>query len=211
VTPVYIPHFNAMDDETEIRRLVATVGTAQVITVGADGYPRATLLPVLWHGDRVIAHMARANEHWREIAPGSPALLVCSGVEAYVSPSWYASKREHGKVVPTWNYSAVHLSGRATVHDDPEWVRAAVTELTGEHEHGREHPWAVSDAPEKYVEGQLRAIVGIEVAVERVEGKAKLSQNRSEADQDGVIAGLRAEPGDQAHAVAAEMARVLHR
>ena len=215
---MYVPHFNAMDDEAEIRRLVGIVATAQLVTVGADGYPRATLLPVMWHGDRVIAHMARANEHWREIPAGAPALLVCSGADAYVSPSWYASKQEHGKVVPTWNYSAVHLSGRATVHDDPHWVRAAVTELTAEHEHAREHPWSVTDAPEKYLEGQLRAIVGIEFAVERVEGKAKLSQNRSEADRTGVIAGLRAEPADRAggahgdaHAVAADMARVLHR
>lgn len=208
---MYVPHFNAMDDEAEMRHLVATVATAQLVTVGPDGFPRATLLPVLWHGERVIAHMARANEHWGTIAPDSPVLLVCSGADAYISPSWYASKQEHGKVVPTWNYSAVQLSGRVTVHDDPAWVRQAVTELTNEHEHTREHPWAVSDAPDKYIEGQLRAIVGIDVVVERVEGKAKLSQNRSEADQDGVIAGLRAERGDQAHAVAAEMSRVLHR
>ncbi len=206
---MYVPHFNAMTDESEARRLVDTVGTAQLITVGADGYPLATLLPVLWRGGRVIAHMARANEHWRSIVPDSAVLLVCSGADAYISPSWYAAKREHGKVVPTWNYSAVHLSGRVTVHDDPEWVRHAVTELTDQHEHARDHPWAVTDAPEKYVEGQLRAIVGIDIVVERVEGKAKLSQNRSEADQDGVIAGLRAEPGDGAHAVAAEMTRVL--
>jgi transcriptional regulator len=208
---MYIPHFNAMDDDAEIRRLVADVGTAQLVTVAADGYPLATLLPVLWHGDRVIAHMARANEHWRAISAGAPGLLICTSAQAYISPSWYASKQEHGKVVPTWNYSAVHLSGRVTVHDDPEWVRDAVTELTNTHEQGREHPWAVSDAPEKYVAGQLRAIVGIEVAVQRVEGKAKLSQNRPEADQDGAIAGLRAEPGAQAHAVADDMVRVLHR
>ena len=206
---MYVPHFNAMSDEDELRRLVAAVSTGQLITVGTDGYPSATLLPVLWHGDRVIAHMARANEHWRTIAPDSPALVVCTGADAYISPSWYASKREHGKVVPTWNYSAVHLTGRVTVHDDPEWVRGAVTELTHEHEDARTHPWAVSDAPDKYVEGQLRAIVGIEIMLERVEGKAKLSQNRSEADQDGVITGLRAEPGAGAHAVADEMSRVL--
>jgi transcriptional regulator len=180
-----------------------------LITVGADSYPAATLLPVLWRGDRVIAHMARANEHWRSIAPGSPALLVSTGADAYVSPSWYASKAEHGKVVPTWNYSAVHLTGRVTVHDDPAWVRDAVTELTETHEQPRPHPWAVSDAPEKYVAGQLRAIVGLEVVIERVEGKAKLSQNRSADDQDGVIVGLRAEDDARAVAVAADMERVL--
>lgn len=208
---MYVPHFNAVEDESEIRRMVAAVGTAQLITVGGHGYPAATLLPVLWHGDRVIAHMARANDHWRSITPGSAALLVCTGADAYVSPSWYASKAEHGRVVPTWNYSAVHLSGRVTVHDDPDWVRAAVTALTETHEQPRPHPWAVSDAPEKYLAGQLRAIVGLEVTVERVEGKAKLSQNRSEADQDGVLAGLRAEGGARGTAVAADMERALRR
>jgi transcriptional regulator len=205
---VYVPHFNAVSDEAELRRMVAGVAAAQLITVAADGYPAATLLPILWQGDRVIAHMARANEHWRSITPAAAALLVCTGADAYVSPSWYASKAEHGKVVPTWNYSAVHLTGRATVHDDPDWVRRAVTELTETHEQPRAHPWSVSDAPEKYVAGQLRAIVGIEVLIERVEGKAKLSQNRSEADQDGVIEGLRGEDA-KAAAVAADMQRVL--
>lgn len=206
---MYVPHFNAVDDPDEIRRMVAAVAAAQLITVDADGYPAATLLPVLWHGDRVIAHMARANDHWRGIAPDSPALLVCAGDDAYVSPNWYASKAEHGRVVPTWNYSAVHLRGRVTVHDDAEWVRAAVTALTEEHEQSRPSPWAVTDAPEPYVEGQLRAIVGLEFAVEQVTGKAKLSQNRSETDQRGVVAGLRGEGTRRAEAVAADMERVL--
>jgi transcriptional regulator len=206
---VYLPHFNAVADEVELRRIVAAAATAQLITVGPDGYPRATLLPVLWHGERVIAHMARANEHWRVIEPGSPALLVCTGPDAYVSPSWYASKAEHGKVVPTWNYSMVQLTGRASVHDDPAWVREAVTTLTETHESGRAHPWAVSDAPDAYVAGQMRAIVGIEFCVERVEGKAKLSQNRSDADRTGVIEGLRADGTAFERAVADDMEREL--
>lgn len=205
---VYVPHFNAVADEAEIRRMVAIVGAAQLITVTADGYPAATLLPVLWQGGRVIAHMARANDHWRSIEPDSPALLVCTGDDAYVSPSWYASKAAHGRVVPTWNYSAVHLTGRVSVRDDPDWVRHAVTELTDAHEQPRERPWSVADAPERYVAGQLRAIVGLEMIVERVEGKAKLSQNRSEADQDGVIAGLRAEDQARAAGVADDMERL---
>lgn len=204
-----MPHFNAVADEAEIRRMVADVAAAQLITIGTDGYPAATLLPVLWQGERVIAHMARANDHWRSIEPGSAALVVCTGADAYVSPSWYASKSEHGRVVPTWNYSAVHLTGRVTVHDDPDWVRDAVTELTDTHERSRAHPWSVTDASEQYVAGQLRAIVGIEMIVERVEGKAKLSQNRSAADQDGVIAGLRAEVQARASVVADDMSRVL--
>jgi len=170
------------------------------VTNGVDGPPSATYLPVLWREDRVIAHFAKANPHWREIGSGSPALVVVTGPDAYVSPSWYAAKAEHGKVVPTWNYSAVHLSVTAFVHEDPEWLRMAVEELTHEHEGTREEPWHVTDAPAAYVEGQLRGIVGVELTVAKVEGKAKLSQNRSRSDREGVVAGLRrsSRPGEQA-------------
>jgi transcriptional regulator len=194
---VYIPHFNAMA-EGEVHAFVESIGSAEIVTVGEGGVPQATLLPILWSADggTVIAHMARANVHWREIEPDSPCLAIVSGPQAYISPSWYAAKAEHGRVVPTWNYSAVHLTGTITVHDDPEWVRSAVTDLTDRHEQTRKSPWAVTDAPEKYVAGQLKAIVGLEMTVERVEAKAKLSQNRSDADQAGVIVGLRAEGGN---------------
>jgi len=168
-----------------------------LVTTGRDGYPLATLLPVLWHGDVVVAHMARANPHWKQIEADTPVLLICGGPQAYISPTWYAAKAEHGRVVPTWNYSTVHLSGRAQVHEDPAWLREAVTLLTDRHEGGREPRWRVTDAPEDYVTGQLRGIVGIEIRVEKVEAKAKLSQNRSEADRRGVVAGLRADdPSD---------------
>jgi transcriptional regulator len=134
---------------------------------------------------------------------------VVAGADAYVSPGWYASKAEHGRVVPTWNYSEVQLRGAVTVHDDPDWVLDVVTRLTERHESGREQPWAVSDAPAKYVRGRLRAIVGIEVVVESVEGKAKLSQNRSDADREGAIEVLRAQGDAVAHLVADEMERAL--
>jgi transcriptional regulator len=205
---MYVPRFNAMDDADEIRRLVADVGSAQLVTVGDDGYPVATLLPVLWDGDRLVFHLARANQHWRSIRPGAPALAVVTGPEAYVSPAWYASKTEHGRVVPTWNYSAVHFTGRVQVHDDPDWLRDAVTSLTDTHERGRADRWAVDDAPSRYVDKQLQAIVGVEFAIERVEGKAKLSQNRDDADVAGVIAGLRAEGGPRERQVADAMARL---
>jgi transcriptional regulator len=202
---VYIPHFNVMD-EGAVRAFVESIGSAEIVTVGKDGVPLATLLPILWStdGSTIIAHMARANAHWREIEPGSSCLAIVAGSQAYISPSWYAAKAEHGRVVPTWNYSAVHLTGTITVHDDPDWVRRAVSDLTDHHEQPRTEPWAVTDAPEKYVSGQLKAIVGLEMAVNRVEAKAKLSQNRSEADQAGVVAGLRAESGDPAVADAME-------
>jgi transcriptional regulator len=199
---VYVPHFNALEDLPEIQALVSAVGSAQLVTTGPDGYPLASFLPVIWEpgadtGGRLVMHMARANQHWKSIEPDAPCLAVVTGPEAYVSPAWYAAKAEHGKVVPTWNYSAVHFTGRVTVVHDPEWLLEAVSRLTGLHESRREQAghqgWSVSDAPERYVTGQLRAIVGIQVEVERVEAKAKLSQNRSEEDRTGVVAGLREE------------------
>jgi transcriptional regulator len=194
-----------MEDGGEIRRLVTAVGSAQLITVSEDGYPAATLLPVLWDDDRLVFHMARANPHWRSIRPGAPALAVVTGPDAYVSPAWYASKAEHGRVVPTWNYSAVHFTGRVEVHEDPDWLIDAVARLTDTHERHRTEPWSVADAPERYIDKQLRAIVGVEFAIEQVEGKAKLSQNRDDADVDGAIAGLRREGGAREHQVADAM------
>ena len=189
---MYVPHHFALEDLDEIRSLVRVVHVGQLVTVGPDGVPDATLLPVLWEGDEVVVHLARANEHWRRITDGSPGLVVVTGPDSYITPRWYASKREHGRVVPTWNYSVVQLSGPVTVHDSPEWLREAVTRLTTRHE-GRTaegEPWHVDDAPERFVAGQLKAIVGVSLAVTRMEAKAKLSQNRSAEDQAGVVEGL---------------------
>jgi transcriptional regulator len=138
--------------------------------------------------------MARANPHWKSI-DAEPALAMVTGTQAYVSPSWYPSKAESGRVVPTWNYSAVHFTGHLRVHQDPEWVRDAVTRLTDLHEQHRDPAWSITDAPEPFIEQQLRAIVGIEMTIESVQAKAKLSQNRSQADQAGVIQGLRRDGG----------------
>ncbi|UJP39743.1 FMN-binding negative transcriptional regulator [Cellulomonas palmilytica] len=205
---MYVPVFNAIDDDAA-RTLVGAVGSAELVTTGADGFPVATLLPVLWEGDRLVAHLARGNPQWREIAErgddGAPALAIVAAHQAYVSPAWYASKAEHGRVVPTWNYSAVHLSGRVRVHDDPDWLRGVLTRLTDAHESHRAQRWRVSDAPEVFVTKQLRAIVGVELLVERVEGKAKLSQNRSPADRAGVVAGLLDEAVPGARVVAEAM------
>jgi transcriptional regulator len=192
---LYVPRFNAMDPD-DIRPFVHAVGTAQLVTVGEDGTPDATFLPVLWEGDRLVGHLARANAHWRRIVDGSPGLAIVTGADTYVSPSWYATKAEHGKVVPTWNYSVVHLRGAVTVHDDPAWVRGLVTRLTDRHEQPRAEPWAVTDAPADYVDKNLRPIVGVELVVASVEAKAKLSQNRSDADRAGVAAGLAADGRD---------------
>jgi transcriptional regulator len=194
---MYVPRFNAMDDADEIRDLVRTVGSAELVTVGPDGFPNATLLPVIWEGDRLLFHMARANSQWTTLEAGNPALAIVTAAQAYISPSWYPSKNEHGRVVPTWNYSAVHFTGRVEAHQDAGWLLDAVTHLTDLHERNREEPWAVTDAPARYIEKQLRAIVGIEMSIEKVEAKAKLSQNRSEEDRNGVIEGLRREGGSR--------------
>ena len=197
---LYVPRHFALPEpqDDEVRALVRAVHVGQLVTVGPHGVPDATLLPVLWEGDEVVVHLARANEHWRRITDGSPGLLVVTGPDAYVTPRWYASKQEHGRVVPTWNYSVVHLRGPVTVHDDAGWLREAVTRLTTRHEERTAEDgigWAVDDAPETFVEGQLRAIVGVSMRVDQVEAKVKQSQNRSPEDRRGVEAGLR-ETGD---------------
>lgn len=206
---MYTPTFNRAEDEAGLRTFVAHARTGWLVTNGKDAAPCATYLPVLWRDDRVIAHFARANPHWREISPDTQTLVIVTGPEAYVSPSWYATKAEHGKVVPTWNYSAVHLTGLARVHEETEWLRMAVEELTNEHEQRREEPWHVTDAPSSYVDGQLRGIVGVEVTVTRVEGKTKLSQNRSRADREGVVEGLRESGRPDEQGVAEEMAMAV--
>jgi len=206
---MYTPPFNAVEDEQAIRAFVAATNVGWLVTVGRDGAPQATLLPVMWSGDTVVAHLAKANSHWREIGDGTAGLLICTGPDAYISPSWYAAKAEHGRVVPTWNYTAVHLSGPVRVHTDREWLREAVTSLTDVHEGERADRWHVTDAPEHYVDGQLGGIIGVELTVTRVEAKAKLSQNRSDADRRGAIAGLAAEGTPRAEAVAGDMSRAL--
>ena len=177
----------------------------------------STLLPVIWdrpdEGEtgfgRLLGHIAIANDQWKTALPGAQALAIVHGPQAYISPSWYESKARHGRVVPTWNYEAVHLTGTIAFHQDPEWLRAFVTRLTRLHEGGREHPWAVTDAPPEYIDGQLRAIVGVELTITAIEAKQKLSQNRSELDRDGVVAGLRAELDPGSAAIADAMAAQL--
>lgn len=186
---LYTPTSNEMAEEL-VRDFVAEIATAQLITVGADGSPDATFLPVLWEGDRLVGHLARANPHWRRIVADATALAVVTGPDAYVTPSWYATKAEHGRVVPTWNYSVVHLRGRLLVHDDPVWVLDLVTRLTDHHEADRPDRWHVTDAPDDYIRKNLRPIVGVEMVIEGVEAKAKLSQNRCTEDRAGVAAGL---------------------
>ena len=207
---MYVPkHFAAPDDEA-VRDLLRHHGAADLITSTADGLV-ATLLPFVYDDEgggpgRLLGHVARNNEQWRTPALGE-VLVIVRGPDAYVSPSWYAAKREHGRVVPTWNYVTAHVHGRLVVHDDVAWVEALVRRLTAKHEGNREAPWSVDDAPPAFVAGQLRAIVGVEVEITRIEAKLKLSQNRSAADVDGVVEGLAGEESAAAHEVAAAMRR----
>jgi transcriptional regulator len=156
----------------------------------------------------LLGHLALANPQWRSAGPGTIALAIVHGPQAYVSPSWYPSTARHGKMVPTWNYISVHLTGQLTVHRDPEWLRDVVGRLTARHEAGRPAPWHLSGAPGEYIDAQLRAIVGIELTITSVEAKEKLSQNRNPEDQAGALAGLRGEPGPGPAAIAGLMARL---
>jgi transcriptional regulator len=197
---MYVPsHF--APDEAAVNELLARHGAADLITATPDGL-RATMLPFVYDRERraLLGHFARNNDHWRQPVLGE-ALVIVRGPDSYISPSWYASKVEHGRVVPTWNYLTAHVHGAMSVHDDVDWLADLVRRLTDLHEAGRATPWSVDDAPEKFVRGQLRAIVGVEIAISRIEAKFKLSQNRPNADIDGVIAGLE-EIGDELGAAA---------
>lgn len=209
---MYVPeHFRPA--ASDVAALLDNVDAADLITA-TDAGLLSTFLPLLYeapgasrdageHG-RLMGHVARNNRQWKT-PPIDEALVIIRGPEAYISPSWYATKREHGRVVPTWNYVTAHVHGRFVVHDDLDWVERNVRGLVDRHEARRASPWAVDDAPPDYIAGQLRAIVGVEVVISRIEAKLKLSQNRSKADVDGAIAGLRAERDAGSDATAAAM------
>jgi len=201
---MYVPdHFAAT--ATTIDDLLAKHGAADLITLTDDGL-LATMLPFAYepsageHG-ALYGHVARNNDQWRKPARGE-SLAIVRGPDAYVSPSWYAAKAEHGRVVPTWNYLTAHVYGQLLVHDDPGWVEDIVRRLTAKHEAarlaapGQRMPWSVDDAPRRFIEGQLRAIVGLELRITRIEAKAKLSQNRPATDVPGIVDGLSARGDD---------------
>jgi transcriptional regulator len=192
VPVVYTPPFSRIDDEAAFDLLdVAPLG--HLVSVSADGL-EATTLPVLADrvGRRLRGHVARANAHWKCLH-GADVLVMFVASSGYVSPAWYPSKTDDARVVPTWNYEVVHVRGVARVHDDAEWLRLLVDDLTRRHESERTDGaavWAVTDAPPDFIDRQLEAIVGVEVEITSIEGKRKLSQNRSAADHDGVADAL---------------------
>jgi transcriptional regulator len=204
---MYTPPAFREDDPAILRALITEARLALLTTNGPEGVPLVTPLPLLLEGDHLLGHLARANPHAKALAEAPRALAVFLGVEAYVSPGFYATKQEHGRVVPTWNYEAVTVEGTVETFDDPDRLRDTVTRLTTRHEASRAEPWAVSDAPPEFTAAQLRGIIGVRLAITRMTGKRKLSQNRSDADRDGVMRGLGASTDAQDRAVAAAMAR----
>lgn len=195
---MYLPsHFEERNPE-RLRNFVREHPFGTLVTLTTNGLD-ANHIPFLLLADATSAaatlhgHIARANPLWRDLVPGSAALVIFHGADSFISPSWYASKRETGKVAPTWNYAVVHAHGALRVVDDVAWLRSHVEALTQEHEGGRDAPWAVGDAPADFVETLLRGIIGIEISVTRLVGKWKVSQNRSAADRAGVVEGLERE------------------
>lgn len=188
------PAFNDQDRDS-LHATIRAARLANLVTATSEG-PQVTPLPLLLDPDEgehgtLYGHLARGNPQWRVPALGE-AVAVFMGPDAYITPSWYETKRDTGKVVPTWNYVTVHAHGPAEFFDDAERLLAAVTRLTRRHEGERASPWEVSDAPADYIAAQLRGIVGLRMPITRLEGKKKMSQNRSEADRRGVAAGLAA-------------------
>jgi len=207
---VYLPRHFTADDAAEVEAFVDAIGSADLVTFDGSK-PVASLIPVIWDRDaegpgRLLGHLALANPQWKSVSAGAVALAIVHGPQAYVSPSWYPSTAQHGKMVPTWNYVSVHFTGPLTVHRDPEWLRDMVTRLTHRYEDSRPRPWHVTDAPPDFIDAQLRAIVGVELTISTVEAKHKLSQNRNADDQAGALEGLRGEPGPGPAAIAGLMA-----
>jgi transcriptional regulator len=197
---VYLPsHFR--EERTEVlHSVIRACPLATLVVAHGAGFEVNHVPCLLREGPdgapAIHAHVSRANPLAKLAGAGVPAVAVFTASEGYVSPSWYPAKAEHGRVVPTWNYIVVHAHGSLRAIDDVAWLRGQVEALTRAHEGAREHPWAVSDAPEDYVASQLQGIIGLELAIARLEGKWKLSQNRALTDRIGVAEGLESEPGE---------------
>lgn len=196
---MYVPQ-QYRPDPADVGELLRHHRAADLITATPEGLI-ATLLPFVYVGPgeqegagehgALLGHVARKNPQWRHAVEGE-AMVIVRGPDGYISPSWYAVKREHGRVVPTWNYITAHVYGELRIHDDAHWVEQNVRRLTQEREGAFKDPWSVDDAPDEFIRGQLRAIVGVEVLITRVVAKWKLSQNRSAEDISGAIDGLTA-------------------
>jgi transcriptional regulator len=199
---MYQPAHHREDRLEAQHELIARHPLGLLVSMTSEGLV-ANPIPFVLDAERgekgtLRCHVARANTVWKALRESADCLVVFQAADHYITPAWYATKRETGKVVPTWNYATVHCSGRAIVHDDAAWIAAQIDALTRVHEGRRAEPWAVTDAPEPFIAAQMRGIVGIEIPIARIEGKWKVSQNRPEADRIGVHAGLSAESDPQA-------------
>lgn len=210
---MYQPDHFRVADLAQMHALMRARPFATLVSAGSLGL-YASHLPTVLKDEgpygTVECHLARANPHCQDL-DGGEALMIFAGAEGYITPNWYASKFQHGKVVPTWNYAAVHAYGRPAVMRDAFWLRRHVTELTAQQERSVAKPWAVSDAPERYIETHLRGIVGFRFAITRLEGKWKMSQNRETQDRHGVVAGLTTRGGVEDLEMAAYVAEELKR
>lgn len=194
---MYQPAAFAEDRPDVLHDLIRTQPLGLLVSAGSQGLI-ADSIPFLMYPDEgefgtLRGHLARANPHGSALRDVGDCLVAFTGPQGYITPSWYAAKAEHGKVVPTWNYAAVHVWGKPRVIDDASWLRRLVGDLTQSQEQRRAAPWAVEDAPADFIDGMLRAIVGVEIPIRRIEGKFKMSQNRAMPDRVGVVDGLRAE------------------
>jgi transcriptional regulator len=185
---MYVPDAFAVTEPDEIAAMLVRAPLGCLVTHGPQGL-FASHLPLLHRDGRLEGHLARINPH-RSLDGDGEALVVFPGPDAYVSPGWYPSKAEHGRVVPTWNYETVHVYGALTWHEDRDWLLANVAALSDRFEAAQDRPWSVADAPADYVSRLAAGIVGVELRITRIEAKRKLSQNRGEADRQGVLAGL---------------------
>jgi transcriptional regulator len=189
-----------------LHQLIRDHPLGTLVTATADGL-NANHIPIVVDDTRgafgtLCGHVARSNDVWKTFSPDVEALVVFQGPDAYVTPSWYPGKKEHGKVVPTWNYAVVHAYGPLVIRDDAAWMHAFLNTLTDHHEQPRTTPWHVDDAPTDYLQTMMGAIVGIEIPLTRLRGKWKVSQNRPTADRESVAAGLAAGDGEAARAMA---------
>ena len=210
VIVMYQPDHFRVDDVPQMHALMRARPFAALISGGSAGL-YASHLPTVLKDDGpygvIECHLARANPHWKDLAEGNEALMIFQGPEGYITPNWYPSKAQHGKVVPTWNFAVVHANGRPEVMKDKNWLHRHVTELTAQQERYEAKPWAPSDAPATYIEAMLRGIVGFRFAITRLEGKWKMSQNREVQDRDGVAKGL----GKRGNGNDLEMAEIVLR
>ena len=196
-------------EETRIdvmHTLMRTHPLCTLVTLSAEGlvanHIPMLLRPAAGAFGTLVAHVARANPLWKETDFSMPVLVIFQGPQAYISPSWYATKQEHGKVVPTWNYAVVQASGLMQVHDNAQWIRTQATQITAERESAFDKPWAVNDAPRDYTDTMIKALVGIEIPITKLTGKWKVSQNQPVANRQTVVQALQADGGAQAVAMA---------